>query len=130
MQNFQDIIFIWIWIYREISVPLRSKSSYLRSNQVHPSLILQKHFLTHFNLVRHVMASIITTALFFLCWTNVFNSCLMYVCSHGDRKCEHGIKCFFLKRVFTFIPFNSDYIFSLSFPMQKKGFSLFSRCIL
>ena len=32
---------------------------------IHPSLILQKHFLTHVNLVKHLEASIITTALFF-----------------------------------------------------------------
>ena len=32
---------------------------------IHPSLILQKNFLTHVNLVKHLVASIITTALFF-----------------------------------------------------------------
>ena len=42
----------------------------------HPSLILQKYFLTHFNLARHLMTSIIITAFFFLCQTNVLTSCL------------------------------------------------------
>ena len=32
---------------------------------IHPSLILQKHFLTYFNPVNHLMASIITTTLLF-----------------------------------------------------------------
>ena len=75
---------------------------------VHPSLILQKHFLTHLLLVRHLMASILITMLFFLCRTNVFTSHAIFVCSHGDRRCKLGIKRFFVERVFTFTPFNID----------------------
>ena len=74
---------------------------------VHPSLILQKHFLTEFNLAMHLMVSIVITTLFVFCRTNIFTSCLMFVCSHEDHICKHGLKRFFDEEVFTFIPFNT-----------------------
>ena len=78
------------------------------ASSFHSSLILQKHFLTHLKLVRHLMASIIITALFFLCRKNDFTSCLIYFCSQWDRSCKYGIKRFFIERLFTFIPVNID----------------------
>ena len=67
-----------------------------------------KNFFIHFNLARHLMASIITMTLFFLCRTNVFTSRLSQVYCHGNHSCKHGINCFFVGKAFTFISFNID----------------------
>ena len=76
---------------------------------VHPTLIFQKHFLTHFNLVRHLVTSIMIRALVFLCRTNVSTGSLMFICSHWYCSCKQGIKRFFAGRCslsFTLVPTN------------------------
>ena len=83
---------------------------------VHPSLILQKHILTHLNFVRHLMASIIITALFVLFRANVCTNYLMYVCFYGDRSCRHGIRSFFVEKSVNF--------YSLSIPTKPYSTSI------
>ena len=83
---------------------------------VHPSLILQKHILTHLNFVRHLMASIIITALFVLFRANVCTNYLMYVCFYGDRSCRNGIRSFFVEKSVNF--------YSLSIPTKPYSTSI------